>query len=69
MGGDFFMDAWSIGDATIRRGVVGGCSNKRLCGGQIEEKPVELSFSLSFPYCSLFAHNFLRCELLALQKF
>ncbi len=32
--------------------------------GTIEEKPVRLSFSLSFP-CSLSAHNFLLCEFLA----
>ncbi len=33
--------------------------------GTIEEKPVRLSFSLSFLYCSLFAHNVIRCEFLA----
>ena len=60
------MKAWSIGDATA-------CccwrmlEQETLCG-TIKEKPVELSFSLLFPYCSLFAHNFLRYELLALQK-
>ena len=36
--------------------------------GDNRGKPVELSFSLSFLYCSLFAHNFLRYELLALTE-
>jgi hypothetical protein len=60
VGGDFFVDAWSIGDAMAWR-----CRRmleKETVWGTIEEKPVRLSFSLSFPYCSLFVHNFLRCE-------
>ncbi len=36
--------------------------------GDNRGKPVRLSFSLSFPCCSLFAHNFLRCEFLALTE-
>jgi hypothetical protein len=34
--------------------------------GKIEEKPEKLSFSLSFPYFSLSAHNFLHCAFLGL---
>ena len=60
------MDAWSIGDATE------WCCRRMLeqetLWGTIEEKPVKLSLSLSFPYCSLFSHNFLRCEFLALTE-
>ena len=66
MGGDFFVDAWSIGDATA------WCCRRMLeqetLWGTIEEKGVKLSFSLSFLYCSLFAHNFSRYELLALME-
>ena len=58
------MEAWSIGDAK-------GCwwrLEQETLRGTIEEKPVKLSFSLSFPYFSLTVHNFLHCELLALTE-
>ena len=65
-GGDFFVDAWSIGDATA------WCCRRMLeqetLWGTIEEKPVMLSFSLSFPYCSLFSHNFLRCDFFSASR-
>ena len=64
MGGDFFVDAWSIVDSTA------WCClwmlEQETLWGTIEEKPVKLSFSLSFPYYSLSSHNFLHCELLVL---
>ena len=60
VGGDFFMDAWSIGDATA------WCCRQMLeqetLWGTIEEKPVRLSFSLSFWYSSLTVHNKSHCD-------
>ncbi len=60
------MDAWSIGDAT--EWCCWRMLKQETLWGTIEEEAVELSFSLSFPYFSLSAHNFLRCELLVLTK-
>jgi len=66
VGGDFFVYAWSIGDATAW--FCWRMLEQETLWGTIEEEAVELSFSLSFLYCSLFAHNFLRYELLALTE-
>ena len=48
--------------------VLSADARKRDFVGDNRGKPVKLSFSLSFPYCSLSVHNFLRSELLALTE-